>query len=67
MSYFRSGDPLEDFDRLDRQQARWLSKRPQCSECGEHIQDEKAYYINGEFICNNCISNYEVDVDDYCD
>lgn len=67
MSYFRSGDPLDDFHLRDRQQARWLQSRPQCSECSKHIQDEKAYYINGELICNNCMSNYEVDVEDYCD
>ena len=62
-----SDDPLLDFSRYDREQTRWLSRRPECSECGENIQEEKAYYINGELICVGCMSGYEVYVDDYCD
>ena len=42
----------------------WLQKRPVCADCDEHIQDEKAYYINGEFICVNCMDAYLVYVED---
>ena len=55
---FRSDDPLRDFDNWDAEQNKWLSKRPVCDECGEHIQDERAYYINGEWICPNCMDSY---------
>ena len=44
---------------------RWLQKRPECVDCGEHIQDEDAYYINGEWICKDCMSAYLVSVEDY--
>lgn len=67
MSYFRTGDPLDDFNRLDREQAKWLEGRPKCKQCGKPIQDEEAYHINGEFICENCMDENKVCVDDYCD
>ena len=67
MSYFRTGDPLDDFNRLDRAQAKWLERRPKCKQCGKPIQDEEAYRINGEFICENCMDENKVCVDDYCD
>ena len=63
----RIGDPLDDFFRHDWEQTRRLSSRPECSECGEHIQDETAYYINGEWICENCMDTYKRYVDDFCE
>lgn len=50
-----SGDPHADFLEHDADQERWLSTRPRCSECDEPIQDETAYYINGEWICEECL------------
>lgn len=58
MSYFRSGDPLEDFDRLDREQAEWEAKLPQCENRGcKHrvIQDELYFDIDGEILCEACV------------
>ena len=55
-------DPLADFDRWDAEQNRQLEERPVCADCDEHIQDETAYYINGEWICKNCMSSYEREV-----
>ena len=43
MSCFRCGDPLDDFDRLDREQAKWLESLPVCERCGKPIQDEHLY------------------------
>ena len=57
MSYFRSGDPLDDFDRLDRAQAEWEAKLPQCERCGKHIQDEIYFDINNEILCENCMTD----------
>lgn len=37
MSCFRSGDPLDDFDRLDREQAKLLAKLPVCDICDNPI------------------------------
>lgn len=63
MSYFRHGDPLDDFDRLDREEALWLKSRPKCSGCGEHIQSEKCYRIHGEVYCPDCIEDFAEDVE----
>lgn len=34
-----------------------LSKLPVCDECGETIQTEECYEINGEVICPECLKN----------
>ena len=54
MSYFRSGDPLDDFDRYDMEIERRLARRPVCSHCGHRIQDEQLWDINGELYCPKC-------------
>lgn len=65
MGIFRTDDPAADFSRHDAEQEAWLARRPECADCGEHIQDENAYYINGEWICQSCMSTYLVNVGDY--
>ena len=51
-------DPIADFEQWDREQNEWLEKRPICADCDEPIQDDRAYYINGEYICMNCMDSY---------
>ena len=58
-------DNYSQWEAHERQQEAWLAKRPVCADCGEHIQDEEAYYINGEWICEDCMSAYLVNVGDY--
>ena len=55
-------DPIADFHAHDAEQTKWLKKLPVCADCLEPIQDETAYYINGEWICQDCMSSYERDV-----
>lgn len=63
-----SGDPIADFERRDREQQRWLNRRPRCSCCDEPIQDEKCYEINDELLCLDCLKeNYEKWTEDYED
>ena len=50
-------DNLDLYERHEREQAKKLNELPVCSNCGEPIQDETAYYINGEWICNDCMEN----------
>ena len=52
-------DPLLDFYRHDAAQQQALSRLPVCADCDNRIQDETAYYINGEWICHDCMSAYE--------
>lgn len=56
MSY--TDDPLADFTSYDRGQAKRLERLPECADCGEPIQDETAFYIDGEWICENCMEAY---------
>lgn len=55
MSYFRSGDPLDDFDRLDRAQAEWEARLPQCEKCGKPIQDDIYFEIDNDILCEDCV------------
>lgn len=54
MSLF-SDDPAADFDRYDRQQERQAERLPKCEECGERIQDEDYYDVEGEILCEECM------------
>jgi hypothetical protein len=63
MSYFRCGDPLDDFDRLDREQADYEKNLPECDHCGCKIH-ERYYSINGDEICRDCLEKeFGKDVD----
>lgn len=55
-------DPIADYEAWDAEQQRRLESRPICSECDEPIQDDEAYYINGEWICQNCMDTYRREV-----
>lgn len=59
---YYSNDPLADFDRWDTEQNKHLAQLPVCADCDEPIQDESAYYINGEWICESCMDAYRRDV-----
>lgn len=55
-------DAYDAWESHEREQQQWLEKRPVCVKCKEHIQDERAYYINDDWICAECISSYEREV-----
>ncbi len=55
---YYTDDPIVDSYRYEDEQEQELSKLPVCSECGEHIQDDVAYYINNEWICPHCMGNF---------
>lgn len=61
-----TNDPLADFARHEAQQQKALDKLPQCSECGEPIQDEHFYLICDEPICEECLeNNYKKRTEDF--
>lgn len=39
----------------ENQYKRWLETRPICEKCGEPIEDEFGYQINGEWYHEDCI------------
>lgn len=59
---FLSDDPALDFDRYDREQARWLAKLPTCQRCGDAIQQERAVCIEGFWFCDECLDDYRREV-----
>lgn len=52
---FYTDDPVADFHSHDAEQERKLDKLPECYECGNKIQSEYCYEINGEYICEECL------------
>jgi hypothetical protein len=55
MRYFRHGDPLDDFDRLDAEQARYYARLPKCERCNTTIEDDDYYDVDGEILCEDCL------------
>lgn len=56
---YYSDNPHADFVAWDAEQNKQLEQLPVCADCGEHIQDEEAYHIHGEWICEDCMSSYK--------
>lgn len=52
-------DPLEDFNANEERLYRLLKKRPICSCCHEHIQDEYFYRIDKKNYCTHCINGFK--------
>lgn len=51
----------------DHEEQEWLDSLPVCDECGEPIQTEECYEINGEVICPECLrNNHRKRVEDCC-
>ena len=56
MAYIaRTDDPIADFNRYEDERERKLSHLPRCSHCDNYIQQESAYCIEGEYICDECM------------
>lgn len=59
---FYTDNPARDFDAWDAEQERRLARLPRCADCDNPIQDETAFYINGEWICEDCMEAYRQEV-----
>ena len=44
---------------------RHLAKLPLCAECGEPIQSEWLYDLDGELVCESCMECHRQSVDNY--
>ena len=58
MGFHYSDEPLRDFERHDAEQAAWLQELPRCEHCGEAIQDEEYYEIDGAYVHFDCLTDY---------
>jgi len=59
---YRTDDPLADFDRWDAEQSRQERELPCCVDCGEHIHQEDAVYMDGRWFCDSCLDSYRMAV-----
>jgi formylmethanofuran dehydrogenase subunit E len=57
-------DPVRDAMYRDRETQAWLDSRPKCAVCGEPIQDSHAYFIEDQWVCDECIYEYRKAVPD---
>ena len=56
-------DNYDLFEMHDREQEAKLENLPVCDCCGERIQDEYYYDIDGEILCEECLKeNYRREV-----
>lgn len=53
----KTDDALRDFVRFEEEEAERLSRLPECSLCGEPIDQESAVYMNGEWFCDECLDD----------
>ena len=51
-------DNYDAFVQHDTEQEKQLDRLPECEYCGEHIQDEYAYCIEGTWICERCMNEH---------
>lgn len=47
-------DPIADFNQHEKEQRRRLVRFPVCACCGEPIQDERIFDIDGELYHEEC-------------
>ena len=47
-------DPVRDAEEHYAALAEKLAKQPVCCGCREHIQEEKAIQIDGDWYCKDC-------------
>lgn len=59
---YYTDDPVKDFERWDREQERALERLPVCECCGEHIQQEDAVRIGGDWYCDECIDGMREEI-----
>ena len=52
-----TNDPLHDFNMHEAEIEQLMERLPECSYCGEKVQDEFLYCINDEIICNQCLND----------
>lgn len=59
-------DSYDLWARHDAEQERALTLLPQCVCCGEPIQEDHCFDINGELYCETCLEDtFRRDTDDY--
>ena len=62
MSYFYRDygrdDPASDWDDYCTSRERLMSKRPKCTRCGCHIEEDYIYRLETEALCDECAKEW---------
>ena len=58
-------DNYDQWKVHDRKQTAWLNSLPECSICGNHIQQETAFHKDGFWICHECYEDNQKEVTEY--
>jgi RNA polymerase-binding transcription factor DksA len=66
MNKWYAPDNYDAFRRHQAEQDAWLDKRPLCEHCGEPIQDDYLYKIDGALYCEECMKElYRESTEEY--
>ena len=57
-------DNLDMFNSYSARQEEMLSRCPKCSSCGDPIQEEHLFEVDGELYCFDCRKEIQKDIDD---
>lgn len=59
-------DNYSQWEWHDREQEQALESLPRCHRCGERIDDDYYYEIDGEILCESCmIERHRRNTEDY--
>lgn len=59
-------NPVRDAMNYDMERQKELDSLPKCDICGQPIQDEDLYDLDGTLVCEECLNReYKKPVDDY--
>ena len=51
-------DNYDLWESYERDREKRLERLPVCDCCGEHIQTDYTYKIDGSYICEHCMNEY---------
>ena len=61
-------DNFSQWEAHEAKHEAWLNTRPVCCHCGEPIQDERMFDINGNYYHVDCAEDeFKKYTDDYCE
>lgn len=61
-------DNYDQWTAHEAEQEKLLEKLPVCRHCGEPIQDDHYFYIDGAIYCEDCLNDkFRRDIEDYYD
>lgn len=58
-------NPERDYLQYEREEQKWLEKRPVCNQCGEPIQSYYTYEIDGYLFCEGCMEQFKNETEEY--